>query len=234
MALLTELLSTLPSSDKVAQLLNTATDGLGNHCLHVAAGYGSCTSVSYDFVFFLFGGWCGLRGREREKRGKGYYTKVLEDGWMGRGRKGEGVVGGRRGFKSNFQKGQRLIFFFFLGRADEVLDTLLDQEGLEVDPVDRLEADIPLHKAVRFVNGLAKEEWEAGAGLVELLLDAGADPRSVLLLLLLLYPFPTPSSFRDRCVREGRNQRFFSGADSFLFFLEQAGIEGKAERKFSS
>ena len=57
---------------------------------------------------------------------------------------------------------------------------LLDQEGLEVDPVDRLEADIPLHKAVRFVNGLEKDEWEAGAGIVELLLDAGADPRFVL------------------------------------------------------
>ena len=63
--------------------------------------------------------------------------------------------------------------------ADEVLDTLLDQEGLEVDPVDRLEQDIPLHKAVRFVNGLDKNEWEAGAAVVELLLDAGADPRSV-------------------------------------------------------
>lgn len=61
--------------------------------------------------------------------------------------------------------------------TDEVLDLLLDQEGLEVDPIDRLEADTPLHKAVRFVNGLAKSEWEAGASLVELLLDAGADPR---------------------------------------------------------
>ena len=60
-----------------------------------------------------------------------------------------------------------------------MLDTLLDQEGLEVDPVDTLEADIPLHKAVRFVNGLSKEEWEAGASLVELLLDAGANPKSV-------------------------------------------------------
>jgi hypothetical protein len=61
--------------------------------------------------------------------------------------------------------------------ADDVLDLLLDQEGLEVDPIDRLEADTPLHKAVRFVNGLAKSEWEIGASLVELLLDAGADPR---------------------------------------------------------
>lgn len=58
-----------------------------------------------------------------------------------------------------------------------MLDLLLDQEGLEVDPIDRLEADTPLHKAVRFVNGLARSEWENGASLVELLLDAGADPR---------------------------------------------------------
>ena len=64
-----------------------------------------------------------------------------------------------------------------------MLDTLLDQEGLEVDPVDRLEKDIPLHKAVRFVNGLDKNEWEAGASIVELLLDAGADPRSVAFFL---------------------------------------------------
>ena len=60
---------------------------------------------------------------------------------------------------------------------DDVLDTMLDQEGLEVDPVDRLERDTPLHKAVRFVNELAKTEWEAGGSIVELLLDAGADPR---------------------------------------------------------
>ena len=66
-----------------------------------------------------------------------------------------------------------------LRQTDEVLDTLLDQEDLEVDPIDRLEADTPLHKAVRFVNGLSKADWDAGGSLVELLLDAGADPRSV-------------------------------------------------------
>jgi len=62
-----------------------------------------------------------------------------------------------------------------------VLDTLLDQEGVEVDPVDRLERDTPLHKSVRFVNGLAKVEWGAGKEVVELLVDAGADVRLVLL-----------------------------------------------------
>lgn len=100
-SLLNDLLSSLSSAEKIANLINTATDGLGCYCLHIAASYGS-----YD-----------------------------------------------------------------------VLDMLLDQEGVEVDPLDRLEKDTPLHKAVRFVNGLAKEEWEAGASIVELLLDAGADPR---------------------------------------------------------
>lgn len=69
---------------------------------------------------------------------------------------------------------------------DDVLDLLLDQEGLEVDPIDRLEADTPLHKAVRFVNGLSRSEWEAGSSIVELLLDAGADPRCFLLICSLL------------------------------------------------
>jgi ankyrin repeat protein len=102
-SLLESLLHSLSTPEKIAQLLNTATDGVGEYCLHIAASYGSY----------------------------------------------------------------------------EVLDTLLDQEGLEVDPLDRMERDTPLHKAVRFVNGLAKEEWEVGGSLVELLLDAGADPRLV-------------------------------------------------------
>ncbi|KAF2745300.1 ankyrin repeat protein-like protein [Sporormia fimetaria CBS 119925] len=60
----------------------------------------------------------------------------------------------------------------------EVLDLLLDQEGLEIDEVDRLEHDTPLHKAVRYVNSLDKSEWvEVGHPIVEILLDAGCDPR---------------------------------------------------------
>ena len=59
----------------------------------------------------------------------------------------------------------------------EILDLLLDQEGLEIDEVDRLEKDTPLHKAVRYVNDLGKDEWESGLPIVEILLDAGCDPR---------------------------------------------------------
>lgn len=66
--------------------------------------------------------------------------------------------------------------------AYEVLDELLDQEGLEVDPIDRMEKDTPLHKAVRWVNELDKgEKEELGQervhGVVEILVDAGCDPR---------------------------------------------------------
>ena len=59
------------------------------------------------------------------------------------------------------------------------MDILLDQAGVEVDPVDRLEGDTPLHKAVRYTNNLAQDSRPEGKLLVELLLDAGADPRYV-------------------------------------------------------
>ncbi|CUS12820.1 unnamed protein product [Tuber aestivum] len=55
----------------------------------------------------------------------------------------------------------------------EVLDMLLDQEDLEVDPLDRMEKETPLHKAVFY----AKDEKEHGLEVVEMLIDAGADPR---------------------------------------------------------
>ena len=61
--------------------------------------------------------------------------------------------------------------------VDEILDVLLDQEGLEIELTDRIEGDLPLHKAVRYVNSLSKPDWPAGAPIVEILLDAGCDPR---------------------------------------------------------
>jgi len=59
----------------------------------------------------------------------------------------------------------------------DVLDILLDQEGIEIDEIDRMERDTPLHKAVRYVNTLSKSEWPSGHPIVEILLDAGCDPR---------------------------------------------------------
>ncbi|KAI4093560.1 MAG: hypothetical protein LQ348_001302 [Seirophora lacunosa] len=100
-SLLSEVLTSLRTPERIADLLNNAKDGVGNHCLHLAASYGSY----------------------------------------------------------------------------EVLDTLLDQENLEVDPLDRLERDTPLHKAVRFINSLPASQWDAAHSIADLLIDAGADPR---------------------------------------------------------
>jgi hypothetical protein len=54
---------------------------------------------------------------------------------------------------------------------------LLDQEGFECDPINEREGDTPLHSVVRWLNNSPKKEWEAGAGLVEMMLQAGSDPR---------------------------------------------------------
>lgn len=61
--------------------------------------------------------------------------------------------------------------------ADETLDILLDQEGLEIDEQSRLEGDTPLHSAVRYANALEKVDWEHGQQIVDILIDAGCDPR---------------------------------------------------------
>jgi uncharacterized protein len=82
------------------------------------------------------------------------------------------------------RSGHRMLSINNLGEAvinngvDEVLDILLDQEGLEIDEIDRMEKDTPLHKAVRYVNSLDKSDWvDAGHPIVDILLDAGCDPR---------------------------------------------------------
>lgn len=59
----------------------------------------------------------------------------------------------------------------------EVLDVILDQEGVEIDLVESREGDTCLHKAVRYVNGLEQSAWSEGARVVDILLDAGCDTR---------------------------------------------------------
>lgn len=59
----------------------------------------------------------------------------------------------------------------------EVLDIILDQEGVEIDGQERREGDTCLHKAVRYANSLDKTDWEHGKAVVDILVDAGCDPR---------------------------------------------------------
>jgi len=53
----------------------------------------------------------------------------------------------------------------------------LDQEGVEIDELDRMEKDTPLHKAVRYTNSLEQADWPHGQSIVDILVDAGCDPR---------------------------------------------------------
>ncbi|KAK4895858.1 hypothetical protein LTR27_006028 [Elasticomyces elasticus] len=59
----------------------------------------------------------------------------------------------------------------------EVLDMILDQEGVEIDGQEKRDGDTCLHRAVRHCNELAKQDWEAGRAVVDILIDAGCDPR---------------------------------------------------------
>ncbi|KAL9028138.1 MAG: hypothetical protein Q9196_003447 [Gyalolechia fulgens] len=118
--LLSEVLTSIGSPEKIADLLNNAKDGMGNHCLHIAASYGSYLNCANP----------------------------------------------------------KSLTSFSFSLVDEVLDTLLDQENLEVDPLDRLERDTPLHKAIRYTNALPASERALGHSIAELLIDAGADPRT--------------------------------------------------------
>ncbi|KAI9734423.1 MAG: hypothetical protein M1818_006811 [Claussenomyces sp. TS43310] len=59
----------------------------------------------------------------------------------------------------------------------DVIDMLLDQEGFECDPINDRDGDTPLHSVVRWINGSSAQEKEAGTGLVEMMLEAGNDPR---------------------------------------------------------
>lgn len=60
----------------------------------------------------------------------------------------------------------------------DVLDLILDQEGVEIDGKEKRDGDTALHCAARYCNGLAQEQWPTqGKAVIEILLDAGLDPR---------------------------------------------------------
>ncbi|KAL8387135.1 hypothetical protein RB595_010131 [Gaeumannomyces hyphopodioides] len=59
----------------------------------------------------------------------------------------------------------------------EIIDMLLDQEGFECDPVNRVEGDTPLHTAIRWINSEPPAQRDFGAALVEMMLEAGSSTR---------------------------------------------------------
>ncbi|KAB8343237.1 hypothetical protein FH972_022827 [Carpinus fangiana] len=63
--------------------------------------------------------------------------------------------------------------------AYDVIDTLLDQPMVETDPRAPASGDTPLHLAVEFANTRGEEGggWAQALAMVDILLDAGCDPR---------------------------------------------------------
>lgn len=61
--------------------------------------------------------------------------------------------------------------------TDEIIDLLLDQEGFECDPINRLEGDTPLHSAVRYANTATPADHAFCIQLIEMMVEAGSDPR---------------------------------------------------------
>ncbi|KAM3498848.1 hypothetical protein MY10362_007855 [Beauveria mimosiformis] len=59
----------------------------------------------------------------------------------------------------------------------DIIDLLLDQPNFECDPVNRLEGDTPLHSAIRWINAEPPAQRAFGAALVEMMLEAGSNPR---------------------------------------------------------
>ncbi|KAL2210218.1 hypothetical protein CC79DRAFT_485472 [Sarocladium strictum] len=59
----------------------------------------------------------------------------------------------------------------------EIIDLLLDQPNFECDPITRLDADTPLHTAIRWLNSEPPAQRPFGLALVEMMLEAGSNPR---------------------------------------------------------
>ncbi|KAL1895077.1 hypothetical protein Sste5346_005499 [Sporothrix stenoceras] len=59
----------------------------------------------------------------------------------------------------------------------EIIDALLDQPGFECDPISRRERDTPLHTAIRWSNSEPAAQQPFAQALVEMMLEAGSNPR---------------------------------------------------------
>jgi uncharacterized protein len=98
--------------------------------------------------------------------------------------------------------------------AYEVLDIILDQEGVEIDHQEKREGDSCLHSAVRYVNALRPDEWEGeGKALVEILVDAGCDPRSRNKARLRPVDLLDPRNQVVKTVLQRAELQFMAGAD---------------------
>ena len=77
---------------------------------------------------------------------------------------------------------------------------LLDQEGFECDPINRMEGDTPLHSAIRHINSLdlTPDTANFASALISMMCDAGNDPRIKNKAKLTPYQLTDPSNTKLR------------------------------------
>lgn len=98
--------------------------------------------------------------------------------------------------------------------AYDILDIILDQEGVEIDHKDKREGDTCLHTAVRYANGLSPNEWEGeGKALVEILVDAGCDPTTRNKARLRPVDLLDPRNKTVKTVLQRAEVQFMAGGD---------------------
>ncbi|KAM3075913.1 hypothetical protein ACMFMG_006572 [Clarireedia jacksonii] len=90
----------------------------------------------------------------------------------------------------------------------EVIDMLLDQEGFECDPICARDGNSPLHSAVDWVNRQGPSNWEAGLALIQMMVEAGTDPRIRNKALLTPAELADPSNVELRKYLENACKEF--------------------------
>lgn len=67
--------------------------------------------------------------------------------------------------------GRKLLHIAALYGSYDCLFSMLDHEGIEIDPLDRLEGNTPLHLALKY----AERDPQVGGEIVNLLIECGAN-----------------------------------------------------------
>ena len=112
--------------------------------------------------------------------------------------------------------------------SDEIIDMLLDQEGFECDPINRMEGDTPLHSAIRYINSLtpSPEVSEFASQLISMMCEAGNDPRIRNKAKLTPYQLTDPNNTKLR-------QQLMDAVDIMQnqgdFVVADEGIDGEEE-----
>lgn len=110
-------------------------------------------------------------------------------------------------------------------KSDEIIDLLLDQPDFECDPLTRLDGDTPLHSAIRWINSEPPAQRPFGRALVEMMLEAGSNPRVRNKGGLTAYQLVDPSNQELRDVIR-RHEFASQNAGDYINVVEEPGKGG--------